>query len=59
MTDLNSAHIDNNIVSDSECSSDMGGDPSMLEMIVVKDVSSGAEVRIVLLVMRFFLTTLG
>ncbi|XP_019441145.1 PREDICTED: ribosomal lysine N-methyltransferase 3 [Lupinus angustifolius] len=38
-TDFDAAHV-----SDSECSSDIGGDPSMLEMIMIKDVSSGAEV---------------
>ncbi|KAL1341888.1 hypothetical protein HN51_028436 [Arachis hypogaea] len=44
-TDLDAAHVENGNASDTDCLSDTGDDdPSMLEMIVVKDVSSGAEV---------------
>ncbi|KAK7278342.1 hypothetical protein RJT34_23370 [Clitoria ternatea] len=43
-TALDNAHVGNGIVSDSECSSDTENDTSMLEMIMIKDVSAGAEV---------------
>ncbi|KAJ1403955.1 SET domain [Sesbania bispinosa] len=44
MTESNTASVENCIVSDLESSSVTEGDPSMLEMIVIKDVRSGAEV---------------
>ncbi|TKY51984.1 Ribosomal lysine N-methyltransferase 3 [Spatholobus suberectus] len=44
MNALNTAQVGNCIVSDLECSSVSEGDTSMLEMIMIKDVSSGAEV---------------
>ncbi|XP_061369471.1 ribosomal lysine N-methyltransferase 3 [Gastrolobium bilobum] len=44
MTELNTAHVENCVDGNSEYSSDMEGDPSMLEMIMIKDVNSGAEV---------------
>ncbi|MED6212634.1 hypothetical protein PIB30_085368 [Stylosanthes scabra] len=44
-TDVDAPQVENGNASDTECLSDMGdGDPSLLEMIVVKDVSSGEEV---------------
>lgn len=54
VTKLDTAHVGSYVVSDSECSSVMGGDPSMLEMIMIKDVSTGAEVRISCSVMWIF-----
>ncbi|KAK7344083.1 hypothetical protein VNO77_13333 [Canavalia gladiata] len=43
-TELNTAHDGECIVSESECSSVTEGDTSMLEMIMIKDVSNGTEV---------------
>lgn len=50
MTVLNNGNCN---VSDSDSSSVSDGDTSMLEMIMIKDVSSGTEVRIFLSVMLF------
>ncbi|KAK7391808.1 hypothetical protein VNO78_20230 [Psophocarpus tetragonolobus] len=44
MSELNTANIGNRIVIDSESSSVSEDDTSMLEMIMIKDVSSGTEV---------------
>ncbi|KAL2325218.1 hypothetical protein Fmac_024276 [Flemingia macrophylla] len=44
MTASNTANVENCIVSDMEGSSVSEGDTSMLEMIMIKDVSSGVEV---------------
>lgn len=44
-TKLNTAPDGKYVVSDSECSSVTEDDTSMLEMILIKDVNSGAEVR--------------
>ncbi|XP_057427290.1 ribosomal lysine N-methyltransferase 3 [Lotus japonicus] len=44
MSELEPAQVGNCIGSDSECSSVTEGDASILEMIMIKDVSSGAEV---------------
>lgn len=44
MTALNTANVENCVVSDIESSSVSEGDTSMLEMIMIKDVSRGVEV---------------
>lgn len=58
-TESNTAHIGNGFVSDLECSSVAEDDTSMLEMILIKDVSSGVEVMKFLSVMWFFFASIG